>query len=560
MSSSETSTQNILQDLLSALANPSEGRIFALMGPNGAGKTRLLEKLKIELAQKNITCLAYPALRQVTFHAGLETRTALHLPPSTANDDIWGKVKERLISHDHARDGLSADSATGMLIRALLMMRSQRTNLHMEKLLEWQRGGKPGAEPVEEPDPLKIFEQNLQAILGYECEVITNPSHGGIDIVFRYRGNQFNTRNLSDGEKQILMLSAFLIKQDGSRFVFLVDEPELYLNEARAIEIWESLERIFPSAIFLHATHSIVFATRETVDKTYLIGLTGVVEQMDTRQPVPPSVIRSMVGARIQLLRTNKIPIFCEDTLLKLIVEDLFDTKLVEPIALEGKDSVTAAVRGDVGWGKCRSENGRFCGVVDRDAKNDDEVAVLERGGVFCFPYNEAESLLLDPTFAVWMLSLYEKRVSSDEYKKLLIESAVRGVGNTVQLMKEHVCRWSSPILRYQLEPSRDPSTAKIISIDPPEKLREQFESRAKSIFDAIQQGDVDAILRLFKGKALYSGVVALCHDRLGTRLNPNASVHYGILRGRSDFKAVIADVCPLAEFGKRMGGYLYAA
>ncbi len=194
------------------------------------------------------------------------------------------------------------------------MKRTSVTNL-----LEFH-DGTISEKPQRKPKLVEAVQDTLKEVIGYDAQITRGDRE--TKITFRRGDQQFDSAQLSDGEKHLLLASVFLVAEYPGRFIFLVDEPELYLNEARAIDVWESLEAKFPRAVFLYATHNIVFATRPTVDATYLMGLDGNIEQVDRDRPIPSAIIRDIVGTRIQLLRSSATPIFCEDELSKLVLED----------------------------------------------------------------------------------------------------------------------------------------------------------------------------------------------------------------------------------------------
>lgn len=174
----------------------------------------------------------------------------------------------------------------------------------------------------------------------------------------------------------------------------------------------------------MYATHNPSFATRSGVDKPYVMRRDGSLDRLDSNLPTPHHVLRDIVDTRVQLLRTNAHPIFCEDALGQAIIDDLFAADGVVTIPVHNRNSVVNAVRREEGWQLLRSEGSKYCGIIDRDTADDEEVEKLAKLGVFCFPRYEAESLLLDPKFATWAIGLAGPRFSQEQYALLLVECA----------------------------------------------------------------------------------------------------------------------------------------
>ncbi len=339
------------------------------------------------------------------------------------------------------------------------------------------------------------FLAHIGKILG--CEVSEDKSLSGpLQLKFFRNGKP---RNLSDGERQILILSAFLFTSSTQNFIFLVDEPELHLNEARSIEIWEQLERCFPKVVFLYSTHSIVFATRPTIDCLYLMDMDGKTKPVDSDQSLPVTVIRDMVGARVQLLRPAGKPVFCEDNMGKLLLEDLLSDVGVELVELEGKNSVMAAVKGEAGWSDIRSGISS-CGVLDLDTSDEPWVKEQEAKGIFCLPFYEGESILVTPAIAIAMLAdASGKTLTESEYEDILVLCARDALNATVSaILKDEESR-GRPELTFVTSPNL------LVKLKPP---------KSDIVVKAINKKDIDAILKSFDGKQLYNALKGQAQSR----------------------------------------------
>jgi hypothetical protein len=425
-----------------------------------------------------------------------------------------------------------------------------------EELLKFEEGLRPDKPPPLPPNPLTDLEEKISMIIGRRARVSGYSDKNVLVLEFAVGNDAYIAPLLlSDGEKQLLLISLFLLGQIEARFAFLVDEPELYLNEALAIRTWEAVEKCFPKAVFLYATHSPAFATRSTVEETYVIGMDRRVERLDRRVPVPASVLREIVSTRVQLLRTDARPLFCEDVLAELILSDLFPPNQVLPVRLSNWETVVSATRRVRGWEMVTAGGPPCCGVIDRDARDDEEVEKLRQIGVVCFPLYEAESLLLDPKVAIWSLSMSGLKVAEADYVDLLVRCAEERRDITLKKIAQHIS-WShrdEELIRFE------PGPAGLISVslaplgDEPKNI---FSDRAAKLYAAVASRDIQAILKLFKGKCMYRTLQRLLRDERKFALH-DAKQRYMDIRSFKGFEQIVGGVEWLTALKVRIEGRL---
>lgn len=533
-------------------------RVWTLMGPNGAGKSNLLlETAKIIQAQK-IPCFHLPSDRRLNSLS--VPSDGFSLPAFKDLDDLWSQTVSALSASHPERSRVIPNSdlsaILGLLFLQLVVADRSEESRYISELYAHEQG-RLAVKPAKKPSLVKAAEAKLQSIL--DCQ-ITIREQAGPDSppdVRVTRGEEtFDVTALSDGEKQMMLLGLFLMgPRSAQRCVFLVDEPELYLNEAGAVQFWERLEHAFPLAMFVYATHNLVFATRPTVTNTLLVAQDRKIEAINVLDN--PDAVRQVVSARIQLLRSEKSPVFCEDGLAKLIVGDLFrDRQDVELIPLGSWKTVVAAAKGEAGWAHVRSAGPRFCGIIDRDTRNQSEIVELEASGLFCFPLFEAESFLLVPEIATWMLTVAAgTSVSSDEYLDCLVECARSQVGPTLEKVRSHLCYRAMPRMDFAW------SSKKVdqIAISASTSLKKDFEKRAAELYAALDAKDAGAILRLFKGKRLYEALRGRTRTQFNVALPEKPQQQYSQIREHPAFSAIVGGLPWLREFRERVSRHLAA-
>jgi ABC-type lipoprotein export system ATPase subunit len=542
---------SLADQVVLAYQSEGAGRIFALMGPNGAGKSRCLQDVKRRLDQDAIKSFLLPPDRRI----GIRLNDLVQAQDS---DLLLPTILERLSNpvqtmRPRGAERLNIDNALVTFLTAQFHTADVELNRHKDELFEWDQSGQQGAKPtLKRPNPIEEVEIKLAEILGYRTRITRDgASPNPLQINFRRGETPFNANALSDGEKQILLISIFLMTVDQNRFVFLVDEPELYLNEARAVQVWERLEKNFPAAIFLYATHSVAFATRPSVQTTYLIGLGGRVEVLEPNVQSRSTAIRQIVGARIQLLRTEAAPIFCEDGLAKLIIEDFLAPNGAEIVAVSGSKNVIAAVRKEVGWEQIRSGGTKFCGIIDRDTREDEDVLQLEENGVFCLPFYDSESFLLLPQVAIWFLSNSAGRgVEIEWYKDVLTISAKNRLAQTLDRVRSLLSYQSKPRLTFELNAE---GWLGPVTLGQSDQLENKFRARAELLERAIKEKNMAAILKLFIGKGLYAEL----RKQLKNVSLPEAIQKYNEIRNIPDFQKVVKDIDIISDFSAKISSYL---
>jgi hypothetical protein len=529
--------------------------VFALMGPNGAGKTRHLRDTAQRLQADGVPHFLVPAARQ---GARISSGNLAVGHQAARNVQSLQQNILQILSDPKNNNLVSLQQATSALIWAPLVANEVALTAYTKALLEWdERSGPIAEKPVRPKTSLHEIEDTVARILNHNVVIERSGLGRGISdlgITFENNGIKFNIDGLSDGEQQILLLTLLLLRAGPFSGVVLVDEPELFLNEARAVEIWEAIERNFPSVLFVYSTHSIQFATRETVDRCFLVGRTEGLSELDLAQQIPSSVIRDIVGTRIQILRSNDPIVFCEDAMHKLLLPDILTTKC-QVIGLNGRDSVQSAVPSEGAWAQIQSEGIPLCGVIDLDAHDCDQVAHFQKKGIYALPYYDGECILLSPEIAPWFIKISSgQEISASTYDQWVIESAeqyyTKCVYGTASFLER---RMTSKIL-FDLDPVV--KTVKNVRLAPNPDLVGKLESRIRSMSDAIKNSDVDATLRLFRGKDLYKGVSQRCRKATGYSF-PTPEQKYRELRQIPEFVSKLRSIPSVDAFARQVDARL---
>ncbi|MGF3026506.1 ATP-binding cassette domain-containing protein [Methylobacterium aquaticum] len=515
------SAEEIIQ-LINSGIMADERKIISLVGPNGCGKTRLLNE--INSIYKNSGNCIFVSTERTGFHPSDLSRA-----PMTSGRPDKTKGLQSVVDHiitllsENKKDNGTFSRLTPSQIAgyfcscvdavdaALIMSYREEIDRMADAAPDANRTIHLPPKPVLMKNQVeKIFEE----IFGYKCEILN--SQNGRDrqehkLIFENNGQKFDMNGLSSGERQILMLSILSIVENGNNDLIIVDEPELFLNEARAIDIWGRVEKAFPASTFVYATHNVVFATRVEVSDAFIVTRNTELQKNDLSRPFPVDKLRQIVGTRVQLLRDDLPPIFCEDGMAKLILEDIVDPGTAKIVALAGCEDVEAAMNGERHWQLLRSSDERACGVLDRDLRSDREVEILNQQNLFCLDVNESEAVLLEPKILSASLSAaIGSQVTQEECAEMLVHAAAERLkGNLIQL-SSLISRQNCPKLEFEIE-NYDVSA---VRIEYNKSLDEVFKCKASDFSNAIKYKNTGAILKLFGSKEMYRTLKIIIHRK----------------------------------------------
>ena len=216
-------------------------------------------------------------------------------------------------------------------------------------------------------------------------------------------GLEYSITLLSDGEKQVLLITAeiaVLLKPNG---IVIVDEPELNLSDYLAARLWSTLESELNETIFIYATHDISFSLRENVKRIYVLSDAGTsITEIDGIDALEPSELRSYLGTIPAILSAERI-IVTEgkpDSFDTLFYRWIIGDKKVQTISMGGCSDVFAVATRSGVWSKI-APSMILKGIIDRDFKPDDFIAKCIDKGMIVLSFHEAESFICTPDIVI---------------------------------------------------------------------------------------------------------------------------------------------------------------
>ena len=259
-----------------------------------------------------------------------------------------------------------------------------------------------------------LREKNL-AQPGYHAtleELVSNLDHvkhiwhelfPGRELSFRYGQPRVTPRHrgvtttvqqseMSDGERQALYLALKVAGMKDNRVV-VVDEPETHLHPALARRLWDMLQDLRPTSRFIYITHDIHFALSRR-GAVYVACRANGEHQLVSN--VPDAVLGDILGAATMPVGVSRV-VFCEGTSRSLdagLFDAWFTNSDTSVYPVESCDDVVASVDG---FSLLPHVTARAIGIIDRDARCDEEIDHLRERGIHVLPVAEIEHLYALP-------------------------------------------------------------------------------------------------------------------------------------------------------------------
>ena len=314
-------------------------------------------------------------------------------------------------------------------------------NAYRDELERWAGNDCVGEKPRPPSLPKNLFSETFNlfsSVLPYlRLELWDN----GERLVCYKEGFEqpYNAAEMSDGERHAFCLLVTIVGMQQHFNFFIVDEPELNLNSQLACRFWDIVEKRFPDAYFLYATHDVGFAARASVEQ--IIVLAGHEREAlvkDHLSEVPRDELIAFLGEIPAILYANKSVLVEEkageahegfdETFYRWLIGD----KSVLISKLGGCEEVQKAVAGQSPLWSEQASNAVEFGIIDRDYRSNDDVKELESERLLVLDLHEAESYLCIPEVfsklsevALEPINKREEQIppkSSDEVEKLIVE------------------------------------------------------------------------------------------------------------------------------------------
>lgn len=234
-----------------------------------------------------------------------------------------------------------------------------------------------------------------------------------------------DTDSLSDGEKEMLHVLAYLYRLRSLANVVLWDTPELHLNAALESRLFEAIRQIAPKNQYWIATHSLELINAVPLDSVFVLrqqGNSSVVERASGEDRKARVAIYKDMGAQVGLQLVSSVVVFVEGK------DASSDKRVLDQLVAPSVPGVNF-----VSGGSCENlfaagtranrlleqacSNGDFFAVVDRDYRDEKEVSGLTqryKSRLFVWNVHEIENVFLEPNILHQTLSFLGHLSSSE--------------------------------------------------------------------------------------------------------------------------------------------------
>ncbi len=343
---------------------------IVIIGANGAGKTRFARRLAADLGDRAFHLSALRALyRPADESAATGSIDALYNDmvnrSSILRGDIHGELNRliALMMHDEMVNLLNFKGARHA---GEERVRLKRTRL--DKMIErWQ----------------EIFPDSRVLIDSGRMFITNDNGDPG----------PFSMLRLSDGEKAVMYhLGAALYAPKGG--VIIVDNPGLFLHPSTLRLVWDAVEQLRPDCTFVYLTHDLGFAAGRAPGRVVWVrsynSLAGTWEYdlLNPAEGISEELFMTIVGSRKPVLFIEGDGVNSIDAKLYPLIFKEYTVK-----SLGSCNKVIEATRAFNDLSAFHALDSR--GIVDRDRRDEREVAYLRGKRIFVPDVAEIENLLM---------------------------------------------------------------------------------------------------------------------------------------------------------------------
>ncbi len=473
----------------SRILDTGSSRCLVIIGANGAGKTRFTAATANSLGEKAFMISALDAL--------YNRRSSWSEMPASLRKRFSPMVIEK------AEKGESHPTMLELILAQL--MHDEMVNLIGYKLA------------AADGRATELRKTRLDSVISLWQDVFPG-NRVLIDsgkILFS-RGldmTAYSPLRLSDGERAVLYYAGAVLYAPKGGVIF-VDSPEIFLHPTLTNSLWNRLEALRSDCIFCYTTHDTEFASsRNGAPVVWVRDCDPATESWDydilpPETGISPELYMTLVGARKPILFIEGDGNHSIDAKLYPLIFPDFTVK-----SLGSCNKVIESTRtfNDLtSFHKMDS-----FGIVDRDRRDDREVAYLRRKKIMVPEVAEIENIFLiedvvktmadamgknaDRVFtkvrkavlSLFKADLHQQALQHTRHRmKRTVEYRIDGRFSDINTLESHIAG-----LIEELQP------------------RATYEAMCRSFHSYIESGDYEAVLRVFNRKSMLinSNVAQLC-------------------------------------------------
>ncbi len=464
-------------------------RQITIIGANGAGKSRFTEAL--------VNGMEGRAFRVSALHA-LYGKDAPGAPLPGSIDSLYAEAVGRatIVRNDAASQ---FDRLMGVLLCEEFV-----------NLLSYKIMSATDSTATLQPTRLDTLIELWQEIFPDNRILL----EGGRMLFSRNSDTQaYSSLRLSDGERAVLYyIGAALLAMDSA--VIFVDTPGLFLHPSVSKTLWDRLEGLRPDCTFIYTTHDLEFAGSRTDNLVIWVrdyDAAAVRWDYDVLPPntgLPDEVYLAIIGGRKPVLFIEGDDTHSIDSKLYPLV---FKGYTVKALGSCNKVIETTRTFNDLKSFHHLDSHG----IVDRDRRDEKEVAYLRRKNILVPEVAEIENLLMleDVVKAVANHHRRNENVVFDKVRKAIIAMFKADIRQQALLHTRHKVKQT---VEYRIDGRfrninllEEHITGLVNEINP----RGIYEDLCREFHSYAENNDYRAILKVYNQKTMIQGsnVASLC-------------------------------------------------
>lgn len=361
----------------------SVGSVLFVLGANGTGKSSLVHKF---FTAHTTRARRISAHRQTWFDSGAVSITGQQRQQTETNIRSWDAA-----AHARWREEASAQRAS-MAVYDLVDAQNVRSRGIADAV---DVDNFDLARELRQADaPLKVLNEILRlSAIPIQVSLQTSEEL----VASKSGGTPYSIAELSDGERNVLLLAAnVLTAKPGT--LLLIDEPERHIHRSISAPLLSLLIARRPDCAFVISTHEVMLPLDTPRSRTLLVrscshGSNGNVSWDVDMLDEAPSLDEHLVG---DILGAKRTLLFVEGTKQSLdlpLYALLFPAVSIVPRAsCRDVEQAVAGIRAADGMHWLRA-----FGIVDGDARPEEDRARLAECGVYVLDSYSVESIYYDP-------------------------------------------------------------------------------------------------------------------------------------------------------------------
>ncbi len=471
----------------------SECSSIVIIGANGAGKTRFANRLAADLGDGAYRLNALDALYNVT-------------EPDPAHWAI-----DRLHQQAGAVPAYDKTRRQTRLDRLLtLLVSDELVNLFRFKFARCEGDANPVRDIRNAP------ETRIDTLIRFWQEVF--PANRVLvdsgNILFGRDGSDdtFVAGRLSDGERAVLYYGAALLYAPRNAVV-MVDSPEMFMHPSTLQSVWNRLEQLRPDCLPVYITHDLEFAaSRHNAAFVWVRSCNTADRVWDYRIVPADSILTDQIS--LDIMGARKPVLFIEgdqrsiDANLYLLIFPDYTVK-----SLGSCNKVIEATRTFNDLNGFHHLQAR--GIVDRDRRDDGEVAYLRGKNVMVPDVAEIENMLLLPEVIEAVAAFRHK--DGCKVAETVRRSIIKMFDHDLrQQALQHTRHRVKRTVEYRIDgrfSDIDALERHIDSLTGEINPRGLYEGFCREFHGYVKSGDYRSILRVYNQKSMLPGcnVPQLC-------------------------------------------------